>query len=234
MKNNLLYILWLSLIIGLTSCEFDNYEEPKSTLQGRLVYKGEPINVSYNDVSFQLWEPGWQKKTPINVAVDQDGSYSAVIFNASYKLIIQSFQGPFKSVTNDVTKSDTILVNVKGNQTLDIEVLPYYMIRNPQLTGSSGKTTATFQLEKIITGLDAKDVEEVGLYVNKTFFVDRGNNIAVKIIKGSEIIDLNNISLTADVPGITPAQNYVFARVGVKIAGVEDMIFSPVQKVTLP
>jgi hypothetical protein len=30
-----------------------------------------------------------------------------------------------------------------------------------------------------------------------------------------------------------PTQNYVFARIGVKIAGVEDLIFSPVQKVQL-
>jgi hypothetical protein len=35
------------------------------------------------------------------------------------------------------------------------------------------------------------------------------------------------------VPAIVPTQNYVYARVGVKIAGVEDMIFSPVVKVTL-
>jgi hypothetical protein len=233
MKIKSYFIVWLFALAGLTSCDFDNYEEPKSKLQGRLVYQGEPIGVSYNDVAFQLWEPGWQKKTPISVAVDQDGSYSAVLFNASYKLIIQPFQGPFKSIINDVTKSDTILIDLKGSKTMDIEVMPYYMIRNPQLTGTTGKTAATFKLEKIITSLDAKDVEEVMLYVNKTFFVDRGNNLAVKSLKGNEIPDMNNISLSVDVPSITPAQNYVFARIGVKIAGIEDMLFSPVQKVQL-
>jgi hypothetical protein len=34
------------------------------------------------------------------------------------------------------------------------------------------------------------------------------------------------------IPTIVPTQNYVFARVGIKIAGVEDRIFSPVQKLT--
>jgi hypothetical protein len=34
------------------------------------------------------------------------------------------------------------------------------------------------------------------------------------------------------VPAISPAQAYVFARIGLKIAGVEERIFSPVKKIT--
>ena len=45
-----------------TSCEWDNYEKPESFLKGNIVYNGEPINVSYNDVKFELWEPGWQHR----------------------------------------------------------------------------------------------------------------------------------------------------------------------------
>ncbi len=44
--------------------------------------------------------------------------------------------------------------------------------------------------------------------------------------------DLNNLQLSVPIPAITPAQNYVFARVGVKIAGVEDRLYSPIQKIT--
>ncbi|RYE41876.1 MAG: DUF3823 domain-containing protein, partial [Sphingobacteriales bacterium] len=32
---------------------------------------------------------------------------------------------------------------------------------------------------------------------------------------------------------LTPTQNYVFARIGVKTQDVEDWIFSPVQKIQL-
>jgi hypothetical protein len=39
--------------------------------------------------------------------------------------------------------------------------------------------------------------------------------------------------LKATVPAITPTQNYVFARIGLKVTGVEDMIFSPVVKINL-
>jgi hypothetical protein len=72
----------------------------------------------------------------------------------------------------------------------------------------------------------------VSLYINKTQFVSGGDNIAATDLGGGAITDPNSISLNVTIPAITPTQNYVFARIGVKIAGVEDMIFSPVQKIT--
>jgi hypothetical protein len=195
-------------VIGLflASCAKDNYSEPGSKFEGKLVYKGEAVNVSYNDVTFQLWEPGWQKKGEINVAVDQDGTYSSMLFNANYKLVIPKNQGPFMSPTNAETKSDTILVNLSGSKVMDIEVMP---------------------------DANAKNIERVNLYVNKTQFVDFRSNVASAELAGASVIVGNTITLKATVPAITPTQNYVFARIGLKIAGVEDMIFSPVVKVNL-
>jgi hypothetical protein len=63
--------------------------------------------------------------------------------------------------------------------------------------------------------------------------VSGGDNVASKDMAGADITDPNNISLSVTVPPITPNQNYIFARVGVKIANVEDMIFSPLQKIPL-
>jgi hypothetical protein len=227
-------IIALGVISGfLASCGYDNFDEPGSKLEGKLVYKGEAINVSYNDVTFQLWEPGWQKKGEINVSVNQDGTYGAMLFDANYKLVIPKNQGPFMSLTNAETKSDTILVNLKGSKTLDIEVMPYYMIRTPQFTVSGRDVTGTFKVEKIITDANAKNVERVNLYVNKTQFVDFRANVASAELSGASVTAGNTITLKATVPAITPTQNYVFARIGLKIAGVEDMIFSPVVKVNL-
>jgi hypothetical protein len=58
------------------------------------------------------------------------------------------------------------------------------------------------------------------------------DNIAFTELGGGAITDPNNISLNVNVPAISPTQAYVFARIGLKIAGVEDRIFSPVQKLT--
>lgn len=230
--------LKLIIILGfissmLASCGYDNYDEPTSLLEGKLVYNGEAINVSYNDVTFQLWEPGWQTKAQINVSVDQDGSYSAMLFDATYKLIIPSNQGPFRSKTNAETGSDTILVKLSGGKVMDIEVEPYYMIRTPQFTVAGREVTGTFNVEKIITGANAKNIERVNLYVNKTQFVDFRANVVSAQLAGASVTPGTMVTLKATVPAITPTQNYVFARIGLKISGVEDMIFSPVVKVNL-
>jgi hypothetical protein len=232
MKLKLIIILGVISSI-LASCGYDNYDEPTSLLEGRLVYNGEAINVSYNDVTFQLWEPGWQTKAQINVSVDQDGSYSAMLFDATYKLIIPSNQGPFRSKTNAETGSDTILVKLNGSKVMDIEVEPYYMIRTPQFAVAGREVTGTFNVEKIITGTNAKNIERVNLYVNKTQFVDFRSNVASAELAGSAVVAGTTVTLKATVPAITPTQNYVFARIGLKISGVEDMIFSPVVKVNL-
>lgn len=230
MKRLFPYLIGLTVAAGLTSCEFDNYEEPKAKLEGRIVYKGEPINVEYNNVTFELWEPGWQKRIPITVTVDQDGSYSALLFNASYRLIIPAAQGPFRSIKNAETSSDTVLVSLSGSQQRDIEVEPYYMVRNPAFTVNARKITATCKLEQIITGTSGKTVERVSLYLSKTQFVDARTSVGTTNLAGSAIKDLNAVSLDLEAPTLT-GQNYGFARIGVKIAGVEDMVFSPVQKV---
>lgn len=219
--------LFLLLLIGLGSCAYDNYEPPQSRLEGRIVYKGEPIQVEYNNVTFELWEPGWQLRTPINVTVDQDGSYAALLFDADYKLVLPPAQGPYRRL------SDTTRVSLRGSQNLDIEVLPYYLIRNAVLTPSGRKITAVCQLEKIITDSTlARNVERISLYASKTQFVDSRTSVASTSLTGTAATHPNP-TLSLEVPTLTPAQNYVFARIGVKIAGVEDLIFSPVQKIPL-
>jgi len=124
-------------------------------------------------------------------------------------------------------------VVLKGSQTLDLEVTPYYLIKNTSISGGSGAVTANFSVTKVINDpATAKDIERVTLYVNKTQFVSGADNIAQTDLAGAGITDPSNISLNVTVPATYPAQSYVYARVGLKIAGVEDMIFSPVVKVT--
>jgi len=227
------YICFLVLISGFLSCtKKDNYDAPGSQLTGTLLYNGDSIHVEYDRVPYQLYQPGFGKVGAIEGTFDQSGILHALLFNGSYKFIIQNGQGPFVWKKNAGGNPDTLAINVNGNTNVNIDVTPFYMIRNAQVNGSGGKINATFKLEKIITGVDAKDIENVTLYVNKTQFVSGSNNVANAGIDGSAITDLNNISLSVTVPAIVPTQNYVFARIGLKIAGVEDRIFSPVTKVT--
>lgn len=240
MKSYLYIILFLIGTLSV-SCEWDNYDEPDALLTGKLVYQGEPLGLSVGEVSFQLYEPGWQLKAPINVIVAQDGSFSALLFDASYKLVIPNNQGPFMNITTN--GSDTILVDLRGKTTKDIEVVPYYMVRNPQFSVIGSKITASFKAEKIITDANGRDIEKVLLVLNNTTLVDGRNdyyykdeklNYSGKVeINGSDIVDPNSITLSLDAPKIVPSQNYFFVRVGIKIVGVEKLIYSPVEKLTI-
>lgn len=234
MKRNFQYIVLVVFCFVAFSCKKDNYAEPRSTLSGMFHYKGVPIHVQHDQVPFELYQYGFGKVGPINGAITQEGNYSHVLFDGEYKLVVRPGQGPFYWPQSS-GKQDSLTITVNGNTKRDIEVEPYYMIRNPQITKGTGSTvSATFKIEKIITdAARAKNIETATLFVNKTQFVSGNDNIARINIAGSAIADPNNVSLTVSVPTITPTQNYVFARIGVKSAGVEDWIFSPVVKINL-
>ncbi|MEO6229235.1 MAG: DUF3823 domain-containing protein [Ferruginibacter sp.] len=226
------YIVLIAICTAVASCKKDNYDAPQSTLSGKLVYNGEAIGVEQYQVPYELYQYGFGKVGAIGSSFTQEGSYSSLLFDGEYKLIIPNGQGPFKWKQTAAGNPDTVVINLTGSKTLDLDVTPYYMIRTPQMASAGGKVTATFKAEKIITGVDAKDIESVTLYINKTQFVSGGTNIGTAGMNGSAIIDPSNISLNVTIPSISPTQNYVFARIGLKIVGVEDRIFSPVQKLT--
>lgn len=231
MKITFHYILLIAFCAIIGSCKKDNYDEPSSTLSGRLTYNGDSIGVERNQVPLELYQYGFGKVGALANTFAQNGTYSALLFNGDYKLIIPNGQGPFMFKQTAAGAPDSIAVSISGSKTLDIEVTPFYMIRNPMLTASGGKVTGTFKVEKIVTDANGKDIDRVNLYISKTQFVSGGDNIGSSEIGGGAITDPNNISLSVNIPTITPTQNYVFARIGVKIAGVEDMIFSPVQRI---
>lgn len=226
------FILSLTLMAGFFSCtKKDNFPAPGSQLTGALMYNGDSIAVEYNRVPFQLYQYGFGKVGAINETFDQDGIMHALLFDGTYQFIIPNGQGPFLWKKTAAGEPDTLSISVSGDQNVNIDVTPYYMIRNPQITGGGGNVTATFKVEQIITGPDAKNIESVTLFINKTQFVSGADNIKNAGMPGSAITDPNNISLTIAVPTITPTQNYVFARIGIKIEGVEDLLFSPLKQI---
>ncbi len=233
MKIKPQYILLVLLCVGGLSCKKDNYSAPSTSLTGRLVYKGETFGVEQYQVPYELYQFGFGKVGAIGSSFGQDGTFSALLFDGDYKLIIPNGQGPFRWKYLASGAPDSVAITLRGSQALDLEVTPYYMIRTPQITAAAGKVSATFKAEKIITDANAKNIERVNLYINKTQFVSGNNdqNIANTSMAGAAITNPNSISMSVTVPNMSPTQNYVFARIGLKIAGVEDLIFSPVTKV---
>lgn len=231
MKIRFHHICVVIVFASLFSCKKDNYDPPSSKLTGRLVYKGEAINVEHDRVPFEMYEYGFGKVGPINGNITQDGMFSHMLFDGDYKFVVRPGQGPFLWPQAG-GKADSISINVKGSMNMDIEVNPYYMIRTPQIAKGGTGITASFRAEKIITdSVSGKNIETAFLYINKTQFVSGADNIARTEMAGSAITNPNNITMSVAVPNISPTQDYVYARIGLKIAGVEDLIFSPLVRI---
>ncbi|MBC3785569.1 DUF3823 domain-containing protein [Spirosoma utsteinense] len=222
----------LSLLVGaalLTGCQKDNFDPPSSTLTGRVVYDNQPVGLRSNGVQLELWQRGYQLFTKIPVQVAQDGSFSATLFDGDYKLVRLRGNGPW------VDNTDTIEVPVRGTATIEVPVQPYYIIRNEVIQKNGTNLTATCSVSQAAGGTNARAIEAVTLFVGTTQFVDVNNNAGAFSRTGTALADLSKpLSLSMALPAPVVAKGYGYARIGVKTVGVAELLYTPVQKVTVP
>jgi hypothetical protein len=208
MKNKLLIA---SLVILIAGCKKDNYKKPESVLTGRVVYNKEALGLRSNGVQLELWQHGYELFTKIPVYVAQDGSFSAILFDGAYKLVLRQGNGPWKD------NADSLDVNVSGTTNIDITVQPYFIIKSAAFTKTATDISTVVTVESVNTGLP---LESVTLYVGNTDIIDQVNN-------GGAVTVVPDISQPVT---ITIPSTAAFARVGVKTAGVAEMIYSQVEK----
>jgi hypothetical protein len=215
----------LALIMFFSACKKDNFDAPESKLQGQIVYQNQPVGVRSNGVQVELWQHGYKLFSKIPVYVSQDGAFSAALKSGDYKLVLLRGNGPWAD------NSDSIDVKVSGTTTVNINVDPYFIISNASFQQAGSAVTSTFNIQRVNT---SKNLEAVKLFLSKTEIVDQTNNLAASQINAANIVDLTQtISLTTNIPAALVGKAYVFARVGVKIAGVSELVYSPVQKVEI-
>jgi hypothetical protein len=215
-----IYIKTIIFITLFYSCGLDNYDTPESTLYGQVSYQGESIGVrgTAEKVQMQLYQDGYALKTPIPVYVTQDGSFQAVLFDGVYKLIHRDNNGPW------VNSRDTMVITIKGNTTCEYPVTPYYLIRNESFSVNGTILRVTFDVEQITAG---KNINTAFLVVNKTAFVDDISSVARVNLSNPK--ELNNITIEMDLSDRT--ENILFARIGIQMAGVNDMLFSGIKQI---
>jgi hypothetical protein len=73
----------------------------------------------------------------------------------------------------------------------------------------------------------------VTLFLNYTQFVDTNNNLVGQVVKTGT--DLSNLSQPLRFSFVLPStvRSAVYARIGVKTQGVNELFYSPVQKIEL-
>lgn len=208
-------ILIVSIFAG--SCAPDNYDAPESVFTGRVVYNGQPLGVrgSNGSVYLQFWQDGYPLKTSINLFVTQDGTYSAKLFDGVYKLVTNANRGPW------VSNQDTVVITVNGGTQKDYEVTPYYTLGNINYSLNGNTLTASFDVTGVTT---TRNIEYVALMVNKTTFVDFGDGTHVNWVRNSEVTP-GRVELQLDISNDLANQKALYARVGLKIAGVDEGIY---------
>lgn len=217
--------LLLALAVGLSGCEKDNRAEPKSVLKGRIVFEGQPVGVRSNGVQLELWQHGYQLFTKIPVHINQDGTFSASLFDGNYKLVRLRGNGPWADNT------DSIDVELRGSKEIDVPVNPYFVLKNDVYSKGEGKVSATFNVQQVATG---RTIERVNLYIGTTIIVDPNNNVGNAQEVAANLTDLSKaVTLTATIPANLSSREYIYARVGVKTSGVGEMLFGMPQKVML-
>lgn len=208
----------------VAGCKEDNKTEPLSALTGRVVYGDTPVGVRSNGVELELWQPGYALEQKIPVYINQDGAFSAVLADGTYKLTLLKGNGPWEDNT------DTISVELHGAASVDVPVVPFYMIEEEAFSLSGSTVSATFTLNQITT---SRTVEKVSLFVGITNIVDANNNALTVEIPGNELGDpALSHELQGELSDALKKGRYVFARLGVKTTGVAEMMYSRVQKLS--
>jgi hypothetical protein len=236
--KNIIKVLIIALPFLFTACEYDNYDEPNATISGKMVYDGQAIYVKNNQVTFRLYEPGWElsASTYMDVQVAQDGTFSASVYaGKTYKLIRQDNIGPW---VNPVSSDTVFVVNCAKNQTVDIPVVPYFMLDNVSVTCSNKVVSGTCSVKEIVAG---KNIEFVGLYAGRNIIVDNSynfggtGNVTTTAVAGDQItlsLDLSGLSVNS-TSGSLPSTGIIYARMGLKIDGIDAMIYTEPFKLSI-
>lgn len=227
--KRILGLLTVFCAVSFAGCDKDNYEAPGRLFTGRVVYEEEVVGLrqtgkgqDYNVL--ELYQPGFPGSAAIPVYVTQDGTFQALLYDGTYRLVAKKGAGPW------VDDSREINFDVRGNTHVDFPVTPYYVIRDVRFNvGLDNKLDVSFRVDRgaftLIDGQPGKLIESVALYLNNTKFVDdatyRKRVDAALAGTGSYTISVSlNDSDLRSYP-------VLYARIGVGTSGITPKIYSP-------
>lgn len=215
----------LVLAASLTGCSKDNYDAPESKLTGRIVYQGKTLGLRSDGVQLELWQHGYTFFSKIPIFVNQDGTFSASVFDGDYKLVRLRGNGPWADNT------DSIDVKVSGGAAVDVPVDPYFIISNEtfQRTGTTS-VSVSVNIQQVNT---TRTLEKVKLYIGQTMILDDNNNAASGEKPAADITLSQPVSITVNIPSSLASKDYVYARAAVKTNGVGEYLYTQPIKVPL-
>lgn len=221
MKKILRTTVLLASVWLMQGCGLDNYEGPESQLTGRVTYQGEPLQLRHGSIKFDLEQDKYELGDKIEVAIAQEGTFSARIFPGEYRLVPRPGNGPW---TDDC---QAVEFTIKGGKQLDFEVVPYYLLRNPNITLSGNTLKGACSVKGIAGG---KAIEAMTLFVGKTRFVDDRGGRSVATANFEQPAEGPN-SVSANIGAAVDKYPALYARIGLKVQGVDERIYTEIVKI---
>ncbi len=208
----------------LVSCEYDNFEAPKSTLSGNIIYEGSPVSVRTGGTRLQLWEDGHELRTPMDVFIDHEGHFSASLFDGTYKLVTNG-DAPWLP-----RNLDTVEVTVRGNTVVDIPVTPYFVLENESFSAAGATLNTQFSIRRVVPNAN---VNRVALYVGHSMLTDQGRFEHRVEMDAADVQVGQPLSMSTALPASLANLDYVFVRVGVLSNLSGEYYYTDVQRVNL-
>ena len=217
------YILFTMLsVFGFASCGYDNFEEPESILSGNVQYNGQNLQLqgSGGSIQLQAYQTGYELKSPITLYVNQEGRFSARLFNGHYTIVTKDNNGPW------VNNRDTIEVDIKGNTEVNIPVTPYFLLSDYNCTLNGDRLTVGFKIQQVVS---AASLSYATICIGRTSIVDEQNNaFQIRLNASALTLGANNFSftLTNEQKKTISGAVKISARVGLRTVDADKSVYT--------
>jgi len=225
---NSLRIIVIVLLAFSVSCSIDNYDPPNGGIRGKLIDKITNTNFQTqqpNGYNVLLFEKGGSQNIPLIITGKPDGTFeNSYIFQNEYKVIVT--EGAFFPL-------DTVVVQIGERTEVDFEVMPYVALTDVDVTASTGKISATYNIARQqVSGkiLDRMTlVSEIPTVNNVVFDHRRATDLSA--VDDQEIL---TDTFVDEIEGLTSGKKY-YVRVAARIeSALGRYNYSDIFEITVP
>lgn len=212
------FVIAGAALLLLCSCGLDNYKIPSIKMTGNIVYNGENIHVRQGTVTFDLYQEGYELNEPIKVYVAQDGTFSALLYPGTYTMTATDNNGPW------LNGSEPVKFELKADTEIDYQVTPYFALEDVAIVLNGNNVRAVCNVSKIAGDLSSR---RLSLFVGHSAIVG-DNNYNYALRSNQMPVNLGGNSLSCNAEELLKSSNAIYARLGLQIDGISEMIYSKV------
>lgn len=221
-------MLWMLVATALfIACDKEESSDlSKIYLSAQINYLGEPLQVKNKEILYVLLEKEPMKGVSAiqSMRLQWNGvCHTEVDKGRNYQLVRTQSAVPWVYLQT----SDTLSVHRYKGAMIDIKVMPYYLLKDVSIQRKGLNITAQAVAQDVIGFSNHKKIEKVVLFLSSGLIVDCENtelgSVELTQVKVGEKLTLQ-YTLTENL--LSPTSRKVYARMGLKIAGIAPMIYS--------